>query len=232
MRDRAHERRQRLTGVALMCGAVACFAGLDASAKYLNAHMDTLQVVWARYTSAFLLTLILSNPFSRPGLIKLRPARIADFPRRLVARLDAAQFPCLPLPAARRSLGHHVLDAVHGRGAVGAAARRMGRLAPLGGDRRRLSRRAGGDAADQRRHSSGGAVLRWPAPPAWRSTPSRPACSRAATPPRPRCSIPIVVGALVMLPVLPFVWTTPKTFAEIGLMIASWAPSPHSAITC
>jgi drug/metabolite transporter (DMT)-like permease len=70
LRDRARERRQRLTGVALMCGAVACFAGLDASAKYLNAHMDTLQVVWARYTSAFLLTLLLSNPFTRPGLVK------------------------------------------------------------------------------------------------------------------------------------------------------------------
>jgi drug/metabolite transporter (DMT)-like permease len=64
------ERRQRLTGIALMCGAVACFAGLDASAKYLNAYMDTLQVAWARYTSALLLALILSNPFTRPGLIR------------------------------------------------------------------------------------------------------------------------------------------------------------------
>jgi drug/metabolite transporter (DMT)-like permease len=67
--DPEHERRQRLTGIALMCGAVACFACLDATAKYLNHHMDTTQVVWARYTSAFLLALVFSNPLTRPGLL-------------------------------------------------------------------------------------------------------------------------------------------------------------------
>jgi drug/metabolite transporter (DMT)-like permease len=69
------DRRQRLTGIALMCGAVASFACLDAVAKYLGGTMDVLQVVWARYTSAFLLTLIISNPISRPSLIgTTRPA--------------------------------------------------------------------------------------------------------------------------------------------------------------
>jgi drug/metabolite transporter (DMT)-like permease len=69
------DRRQRLTGIALMCGAVASFACLDAVAKYLGGAMDVLQVVWARYTSAFLLTLIISNPISRPSLIRTtRPA--------------------------------------------------------------------------------------------------------------------------------------------------------------
>ena len=64
----ATRRRHRLTGIALMCGAVASFACLDATAKYLNVYMDTLQVVWARYTGAFLLTLIFFNPSdaSRP----------------------------------------------------------------------------------------------------------------------------------------------------------------------
>jgi drug/metabolite transporter (DMT)-like permease len=64
----AHERVQRLTGIALMCGAVTCFALLDTTAKYLNLHMDTLQVVWARYTGAFLLPFIVSNPWTQPGL--------------------------------------------------------------------------------------------------------------------------------------------------------------------
>lgn len=68
--DAAKRRRARLTGIALMCGAVASFACLDTTAKYLNGHMDTLQVVWARYTSAFLLALILSNPLTRPGLLR------------------------------------------------------------------------------------------------------------------------------------------------------------------
>jgi drug/metabolite transporter (DMT)-like permease len=68
--DAQKRRRQRLTGIALMCGAVASFAVLDAAAKYLTGYMDTLQVVWARYASAFVLTLIISNPISQPGLMR------------------------------------------------------------------------------------------------------------------------------------------------------------------
>ena len=66
----ARERRQRLRGIFLMMGAVATFSCIDASSKYLNAHMAVAQVVWARYTFAFLLTLIVSNPISRPGLTR------------------------------------------------------------------------------------------------------------------------------------------------------------------
>jgi drug/metabolite transporter (DMT)-like permease len=69
MQDAHHERRQRLTGIALMCGAVACFSLLDTAAKYLNLHMDTLQVVWARYTGAFLFPFMVSNPWTRPGVM-------------------------------------------------------------------------------------------------------------------------------------------------------------------
>jgi drug/metabolite transporter (DMT)-like permease len=73
--DPFHERRQRLIGIALMCGALACFACLDTMAKYLNSYMDSLQVVWARYTGAFVMAVAISNPFSRPGLMRTsRPA--------------------------------------------------------------------------------------------------------------------------------------------------------------
>ncbi|MEN3376514.1 MAG: hypothetical protein V7604_1869, partial [Hyphomicrobiales bacterium] len=48
--EQAH--RDRLTGIALMCGAVFLFAGNDAAAKFLNGHMHTIEVVWARYMSA------------------------------------------------------------------------------------------------------------------------------------------------------------------------------------
>ena len=73
--DASHERASRLTGIALMCGAVACFAMLDTTAKYLNLYMSTLQVVWARYTGAFLFPFIVSNPWTRPGLTRTnRPA--------------------------------------------------------------------------------------------------------------------------------------------------------------
>jgi drug/metabolite transporter (DMT)-like permease len=71
MIDPAHEhRRQRLIGIGLMCGAVACFACLDAMAKYLGGHIDPLQVVGMRFISAFFLALIFSNPLSHPGLLR------------------------------------------------------------------------------------------------------------------------------------------------------------------
>lgn len=68
--EQVRARRNRLTGIGLMCAAVISFAFLDAIAKYLNAYMDTIQVVWARYTGGFLLTLLISNPISRPGLLR------------------------------------------------------------------------------------------------------------------------------------------------------------------
>jgi drug/metabolite transporter (DMT)-like permease len=52
-----------------MCGAVALFACLDAMAKYLGGHLGTLQVVAMRFVIAFFLALLISNPFSRPGLL-------------------------------------------------------------------------------------------------------------------------------------------------------------------
>src|SRR5258705_8570612 len=73
--DGSHERVSRLTGIALMCGAVACFAMLDTTAKYLNLYRSTLQVVGARYPGAFLFPFIVSNPWPRPGLTRTnRPA--------------------------------------------------------------------------------------------------------------------------------------------------------------
>jgi drug/metabolite transporter (DMT)-like permease len=68
----ATQRRQRLIGIALMCATVACFACLDTTAKYLGAHMNVLQVVWARYTSAFLFALVIYNPLSHPNLLRTR----------------------------------------------------------------------------------------------------------------------------------------------------------------
>jgi len=71
----ATARRARLIGIALMCGAVGTFSCLDTTAKYLGRHIDVMQVVWARYTFALLLALIISNPLNRPGLLRTgRPA--------------------------------------------------------------------------------------------------------------------------------------------------------------
>jgi len=66
------QRRQRLIGIALMCGAVGTFACLDTTAKYLNPQLGVLEVTWARYTFAFVLTLLVSNPFTHPQLLKTK----------------------------------------------------------------------------------------------------------------------------------------------------------------
>lgn len=76
MNAATQQRRQRLIGIALMCGAVALFACLDTTAKYLNTQMDSLQIAWARYTSAFVLTLIVSNPLTHPGLLRTRSPKL------------------------------------------------------------------------------------------------------------------------------------------------------------
>ncbi len=76
MTDLAHHRRQRLTGIALMCGAVAMFACLDTTAKYLNADMDSLQIAGMRYASAFVLTLIVSNPLTHIGLLRTKRLKL------------------------------------------------------------------------------------------------------------------------------------------------------------
>ena len=55
-----------------MCGAVVLFACNDAAAKYLNTHMHTVQVVWARYMAAFALAIVLLNPTGNPQVMRTR----------------------------------------------------------------------------------------------------------------------------------------------------------------
>jgi len=55
-----------------MCGAVVLFAFNDTAAKYLNGHMHTVQVVWARYMAAFALAIILLNPTGNPQVMRTR----------------------------------------------------------------------------------------------------------------------------------------------------------------
>ena len=62
--------RQRLFAIGMMVGAVTCFTVLDATAKYLTLTIPVIEIVWARYLGAFVLAIILSNPFSHPGLMR------------------------------------------------------------------------------------------------------------------------------------------------------------------
>lgn len=59
-------RRNRLIGIALMCGTVLCFAFLDGTAKWLNQSMPSLQTVWARYASSVFIVSVILNPITHP----------------------------------------------------------------------------------------------------------------------------------------------------------------------
>ena len=122
-----------------MCTAVAFLTCVDAISKYLVHHMDTLEVVWARYTSAFVLALAVSNPITRPGLLMtkrplLQLARSLFMVGGTVLNVMALRF----LQIDRESLDH-LLDPVLGRRHGRAIARRMDRLAPLGAPSRSAS---------------------------------------------------------------------------------------------
>jgi drug/metabolite transporter (DMT)-like permease len=65
--------RDRLVGIALMCGALACFTGLDTSAKWLGRQgLDPVLVAWARYAVAVVLASIFVNPWTTPGVSRTR----------------------------------------------------------------------------------------------------------------------------------------------------------------
>jgi drug/metabolite transporter (DMT)-like permease len=70
----AEERRKRLVAIGLMCGAVLCFAGLDATVKWLSDHVDPLQTVWARYMGSVLIVSLFVNRYTTPGVSRtMRP---------------------------------------------------------------------------------------------------------------------------------------------------------------
>jgi len=68
----AHAARQRLAGIALLLGAVACFACIDASAKWLNRNMHPMQTVTVRYLGSFLLIGLFLNPLRKPGIMRTK----------------------------------------------------------------------------------------------------------------------------------------------------------------
>jgi drug/metabolite transporter (DMT)-like permease len=64
--------RDRYIGIGLMCAALACFACLDACAKWLGRGMDPLQVTWVRYAVSVVMVSAVLNPWSRPGLLRTK----------------------------------------------------------------------------------------------------------------------------------------------------------------
>ena len=71
---RADDRRRRLVGIALMCGALLTFACLDATAKWLNRSLDPILTVWVRYVGSIVFVALFVNPWMTPGVTRtVRP---------------------------------------------------------------------------------------------------------------------------------------------------------------
>jgi drug/metabolite transporter (DMT)-like permease len=68
----AHAARQRLAGIGLLLGAVACFACIDASAKWLNRSMHPMQTTTVRYLAGFLVIGLFLNPLRKPGIMRTK----------------------------------------------------------------------------------------------------------------------------------------------------------------
>jgi drug/metabolite transporter (DMT)-like permease len=65
----ASARRLRIVAIALMLGALVVFSLLDSTAKYLSMQeASPLQVAWLRYVFHVLFILILLNPWTAPGV--------------------------------------------------------------------------------------------------------------------------------------------------------------------
>ncbi len=223
MHDHAsHERASRLTGIALMCGAVACFAMLDTTAKYLNLYMSTLQVVWARYTGAFLFPFIVSNPWTRPGLTRTtRPllqvgrsvlllgSTLCNFAALRYLQLDEAIALVFSTPFFVAALSGPLLgERVRWRRWTAIAVGFVGVL---------VVARPGPGSFQPAALLSLSAALFY----ALYSITTRILARTDSN--ETTLFYSNIVGALALLPVVPFVWTTPSEPLVIALMVATGA---------
>lgn len=66
--DPVAARRMRLLAIGLIVGAMALFALLDTTAKYLSQHENPLQVAWLRYVAHAFFAAVILNPWTAPGV--------------------------------------------------------------------------------------------------------------------------------------------------------------------
>jgi len=80
----------RLLAVLLMCAATVCFSGIDSSAKWLGMRLPEVEVVWARYVGAAILSVMVARPWSRPQVFHANRPGLQLF-RSLLRRLPGAR---------------------------------------------------------------------------------------------------------------------------------------------
>ena len=223
MKDQAAQAHtQRLTGIALMCGAVTCFALLDATAKFLNLHMNTLEVVWPRYTGAFVFPFMLSNPWTRPELLITRrlgmqmgrsvlllASTLCNFAALRYLQLDQALALSFSTPFFVAALSGPILgEWVRWRRWTAIGVGFLGVLVVI---------RPGTGSIHPAAVLSLSAALCYALYAVTTRVLARTDSNETTL------FYSNIVGALALIPVLPFVWTTPHDPLIIGLMFAAGA---------
>jgi drug/metabolite transporter (DMT)-like permease len=84
--------RDRLVGIALMCGALICFSCLDAAAKWLARDLHPLQVTWARYVASIAFVFAFINPWTHPGVLRTKRPWLQTFRSVLLLLATALNF--------------------------------------------------------------------------------------------------------------------------------------------
>ena len=230
--DIAHQRRQRLIGIALMCGAVALFACLDTTAKYLNTQMDAMQITWARYTSAFVLTLIVSNPLTHTGLLRTGRLKLQIARSLLLVVCDRAEFPGAALAAARRgrcrssSPFRSSSPSPPGRCWANGSAGGAGRAICFGFGGVLLITRPGFGGMHPAALLSLAATVCYGFYAVITRIVSRVDSNQTSL------FYSNFIGALVMLPVIPFVWQTPSNWVDRAHADGDRRARQRSGISC
>jgi len=195
---------------------------LDTTAKYLNLYMSTLQVVWARYTGAFLFPFIVSNPWTRPGLTRtnrlalqiarsvlLLASTLCNFLALRYLQLAEAIALVFSTPFFVAALSGPVLGGwVHWRRWTAIAVGFLGVL---------VVTRPGAGSFQPAALLSLTAALCY----ALYSIATRILARTDSN--ETTLFYSNIVGALALLPVVPFVWTTPSDPLVITLMVATGA---------
>jgi drug/metabolite transporter (DMT)-like permease len=95
--DAASARRMRLAAIGFIVGAMAIFSMLDTTAKYLSASESPLQVAWLRYVFHALLTALVFNPWTVPGVWRTKKPGLQMLRSVLLAATSVFNFSAVAL---------------------------------------------------------------------------------------------------------------------------------------
>jgi drug/metabolite transporter (DMT)-like permease len=212
------DRASRLQGIGLMCLAVLMFGCLDTTAKYLTTRMDVLQVVWARYFFHFLVSFAFVNPWTVAGLLRSRRPGLQVFRSALLLLSTVCNFTALRYLQVDQtvavSFSAPFIVAVLAGPLLGewVGARRLIAIV-LGFVGVLVVTRPGADMHWAFAFTFGAAAAY-----ALYNLATRilAAYDRTAT----TLFYSALIGTLVVMPVVPFVWTWPETWLDWALMVA------------